>query len=90
MAQDKVRYLGVLPVVNIELTERAESSSGNCSYGVSDYYIEKVEQQIERLKNEQNFLYDEKVPAQIRQWFFELKFMLEGYYLGKFAKCLRM
>ena len=89
MAQDKVRYLGVLPVVNIELTERAESSSGNCSYGVSDY-IEKVEQQIERLKNEQNFLYDEKVPAQIRQWFFELKFMLEGYYLGKFAKCLRM
>ena len=62
MAQDKVRYLGVLPVVNIELTERAESSSGNCSYGVSDYYIEKVEQQIERLKNEQNFLYDEKFP----------------------------
>lgn len=88
--QDNVRYSGVLPVVNIELAERAESSSGNCSYGVSDYCIEKVEQQIERLKNEQNFLYDEEVPAQIRQWFFELKFMLEGYYLGKFATCLRM
>lgn len=44
MTRDNVSYSGVLPVANIKPAERVESSSSNCSYGVSDYYIEKVEQ----------------------------------------------
>lgn len=88
MAREQVKSLGYLHMATKELKERKNSKNNKYLYGVSDYACENVSALIERHKFEWKFLNDENVPSRIKQYFFELKLMLEGYSLGHFRTAL--
>lgn len=88
MAREQVKSLGYLRMATKELKERENSKNNKHLYGVSDCACENVSALIERHKFEWKFLNDENVPSRIKQYFFELKLMLEGYSLGYFRTAL--